>query len=355
MPQISISNSDPVDIARAIVALNSKTPDLATARQRGIERAAIITENYRRLSGVLNANTVSTDLKRTVALQTMVRAFATPLAVLKAFSTSFAAVRLDGTDKAAVPYFPLATAASTDWNATNGYVMAEDANSDAKVITVDRRKYQPLAASSSEIARQPFLNLAQGMEMKAEKLSVDVVTDILSAITAENYGAAGCTEPASSFDSDDVIGLKGVADEAGWPSVGRSLTVNSSYDVALLKDASIKAAADFGRATIQDGKVLKLLGFDYYTCPTLPTNSQNLGGFISYPSALLIAFAPVTPADSVRDRLSRYELFTDPTTGLSLEYRAWGDPDFDKAKEVMECNYGFEVGEAAALKRIAAE
>lgn len=43
---------------------------------------------------------------------------------------------------------------------------------------------------------------------------------------------------------------------------------------------------------------------------------------------------------------------TDPQTGLTLEYRAWGDADSDTSKEIIECNYGFGVGESAALKRI---
>jgi hypothetical protein len=37
---------------------------------------------------------------------------------------------------------------------------------------------------------------------------------------------------------------------------------------------------------------------------------------------------------------------------LTLEYRRWGDPDIDTAKQVIECNYGFGLGEEAALKRI---
>ena len=45
----------------------------------------------------------------------------------------------------------------------------------------------------------------------------------------------------------------------------------------------------------------------------------------------------------------------DPQTGLTLEYRAWGDADTDASKEIIECNYGFGVGEKAALKRIVSE
>ena len=43
---------------------------------------------------------------------------------------------------------------------------------------------------------------------------------------------------------------------------------------------------------------------------------------------------------------------TDPETGISIEYRKWFDADLDTMKSVMEVNYGYAVGEAAALKRI---
>ena len=54
----------------------------------------------------------------------------------------------------------------------------------------------------------------------------------------------------------------------------------------------------------------------------------------------------------MRERLTAYEVATDPETGLTIEYRLWGDPDSDSRKEVFECNYGYVKGDGAALKRI---
>src|SRR4051812_22976676 len=54
---------------------------------------------------VMNTNTVNTDLKRTVIQQIFVRAFAIRTLPLHAFSTVFNGIRLEGTDKVAIPYF----------------------------------------------------------------------------------------------------------------------------------------------------------------------------------------------------------------------------------------------------------
>jgi hypothetical protein len=73
---------------------------------------------------------------------------------------------------------------------------------------------------------------------------------------------------------------------------------------------------------------------------------------VALPEALLVAFSPVQPAPAVRSHLTAYETVTDPETGLTIEYRSWGDPDTDTEKSVMEVNYGFAKGHEAALKRI---
>jgi hypothetical protein len=54
----------------------------------------------------------------------------------------------------------------------------------------------------------------------------------------------------------------------------------------------------------------------------------------------------------VRKQLVSYDVVTDPDTGLSFEYRYWGDATQDVDREVIECNYGSAPGEGAALLRI---
>lgn len=357
---VQITAEDPKSIEKGIMRLWGQKPQqdeeamINQARKSGLERAKIINQNFKRLwEYIVNTNTVATDLKRTVILQQMIRAFAIRILPLKAFCSVFNGVRLQGTDKVAVPYFPLITTTSVDFNASNGYDTGVNTNSDAKTVTVNKRKYQRLSWTSSELARQPFMDLGMAALLAGEQLGLDSVNDVLSAVTIANFATVGKSSPAGSFDSDDVIDLMGSADTANWPGAGRSMILNSAYDVNLLKDNAIKSAMNFGdNGPIIDGRITRVGGFQYFKDARVPTNSQNLQGFINFVSAMLVGFAPINPTVEVRAQLTRYEVVTDPETNATFEYRLWGDALKDTSYEVIEANYGYVAGEAAALQRI---
>ncbi len=138
-----------------------------------------------------------------------------------------------------------------------------------------------------------------------------------------------------------------------WPETGRGLLVNPDYDGALLKDHVFSQAYSIGTTSaIQQGRLPNIFGFDYAQSAGIPNNGGNLVGMASYMSAILAAFSPIAPPPAVRAVMSQYEIATDPDTGISLEYRVWGTPNCDTEMRVIECNYGYAVGEQMALKRI---
>lgn len=312
-----------------------------------------IAKNRSKLIEVWNANTIDAALKQDVLHETGMRAFGKIMNNLSAFSTKFENVALRGTNIVTVPFFDLQTAASTDWNGTNGYVAGNTAVG-KKQVTVSKRKYQALQFTSDELRRQPFLGLEQNMVLNAEKLAYDIQQDIFSAITLTNYGAAAFTGLVGTFDSSDVADLQLVGTTAQWPFVGRSIFLNSSYDNALKKDTSLKLFFNSGtNDVLVDGKwKQKLYGFDYYEAPNLPANAQNLVGFIAFQSALLIATAPIEPAEEVIRDGTQYSVMADANGGPALEMRKIGDSQKDTATWVVESNYGYNVGNAEALKRM---
>ena len=134
----------------------------------------------------------------------------------------------------------------------------------------------------------------------------------------------------------------------------RGMLLKSSYMANVKKDIkSSGGLSNFGFSAL--GELPNLLGFGFSKFNRLPHNNEKLQGFVVYPSAIMVALAPIPPTANVMKQLSTYTTYTDPQTGLTLEYRAWGDADTDASKEIIECNYGFGVGEKAALKRIVSE
>ena len=297
------------------------------------------------------SNNIAPALKRAVILKSAMAAFKHRLVSLGLFSTVFRDVPLEGSNDIEVPYYPLETAASKDYNGTYQF---DDGDLQSKKVTVNRRKYQSLTYSSEEKSRQPYFDPEQLGRLKGAKLAEDILCDILSCVTAANFGPAAVTANADEFDADNVIDLETVCDESDWPDAMRGLVIKSSYLGNLKKNiVSAGGEGNFGFSPIAK-ELPELFGFRLSRFNRIPAGGERLAGFAVYPSAILVALSPITPAPEVRTALSSYETYTDPETGLTLEYRSWGDPDSDSAKSIIECNYGFGVGEASAIKRICA-
>lgn len=302
------------------------------------------------------ADTVlDSKLKRDAFLFNALEAFQRKLIAISVFAMAIRNATLEGTSKIIVPYHPLHTTASKDFSYADGYVFDDNGAVNARELTINKRKYQALSTTSEQANRQPADDPAALGRQKGAKLATDVMTDILSIVTVANYGADVLDSDPSAFTKEDAIDLKTVADQAEWPEgfENRHLVLKSAHANNMLKDAVILDQSSYGSLEpIREGRVREIAGFSGVTSEHIPANAENLVGFICYPSAALVGFAPIVPERRVMAKLDRYEQMTDEMTGLTLEYREWGDPDFDTGKETLEVNYGFGLGEAAALKRI---
>lgn len=300
--------------------------------------------------GFVMGITIATNLKQAKIMDAALYGFEQTVLPLSAFSKAYYDVPLEGTDKIVVPYYPIETAASRDFNGT--YIF-DSAAKESREITIDRRKYQSLSYTSAEFRRQPRLNPEEYGLLKGRKLGLDVILDILSLITAANFPDVAFTGAATTFDSDDTADIQKLCDDSNWPELARSLILNTAFTTALNKDSDVKtspSAAITEDAMIR-GEVPEINGFGVRKAVGFPDNGENLAGAAVYQSAILVGFSPIQPAPEVMAELQSY-LTQTSESGLTLEFRTWGSADHDMAKKTIECNYGRAVGEAAALKRI---
>ena len=77
-------------------------------------------------------------------------AFKHKLISLGLFSTVLRNVPLEGNNEIDIPYIPLATSASKDFDGTYKF---DKGDMESRKITIDRRKYQSLTYTSEEKAR----------------------------------------------------------------------------------------------------------------------------------------------------------------------------------------------------------
>lgn len=306
---------------------------------------------------LLRDNTIDAALNLNTFLQGALDGFRAAVMPLTMFATTFRDVVLRGTDKAEVFYYPIDVTTAKDFDQEDGYIFDEDTNTAKREIIINKRKYVSLGLSGRDFARLPALDAAKLGSLKGENLAYQIIQDILSLVTHANFGTDGFVGAAGGFDSDDVVDIGVIADSlttsgrpTPWPQSGRGLMLNPTFNGALLKDNSFKAAYAIGTdQVIRTGQLPNILGFNYAKSAAIPANAQNLVGFAAYMSAILVAFSPIEPPPSVRKQMTDYRIVTDPDTAISFEYREWGSPDYDLDKRVIECNYGRAVGESAAL------
>jgi len=291
-----------------------------------------------------------TTVNHTIISDAVLQAFVAGVAPLRAFCLNASPGAIsDRGNKVKVLSVP-AQDAAIDFVAADGYVM-QDADAEGVDVTISRHKFVSWALSDTEIANSPIIELESFGQQKGHQLARAVFQDILSLVTAANYGTAGFVGAASTFDSDDVVDIGKVCDDADWPGAGRSLILASAYHAALRKDNAIQDASAFGTDdSIRRGVVPSLDTFEsIYKSTILPANAEALVGLAVLPQAILIANRYLQPQEG--HKYSRAEPVSDES-GLTLGLREWYNEDLGSCRIVMECNYGYVRGLAAAIKRI---
>lgn len=287
-------------------------------------------------------NEIQDILKIPVYLREAMKAFKARLLPLGLFSTSFNVTPITGKREVVVPYYPLSASESKIFDGTYKF---DKGQALGKTIAIDKRKYQSLTKSSEEAQTlSGVVDYSAIFAQKANKLADDILKDILSVFTVANFSPVVLDTTAANFDADDVVDIETACDEANWPDQSRGLILKGAWFGAVKK-----SLIDKGGNSTFGGNVLAAGLPDLFSFKA--AKSQNLAskvaGVAVHPSAVLVGMSPIQPAGAID-----YQTYTDPETGLTLEYRRWFEPGNDRLNEVIECNYGFVKGEAAAAKII---
>jgi len=275
--------------------------------------------------------------------------FISGIAPIMALATDFSADAAKKGDKISILRDNTAIDA-TQTKVTHGAYAIQDADSDAIEISLGQPKYVSWSLDDTSIAQSSVVNLEVFGRRKGHALAAGILGDILSPITAANFGAAAFTGLASTFDADDVADIKNAADVANWGDEDRYLVLSAAYYNALLKDGAIQAADAFGSIdAIRNGKVPTLMGFKLIMSNLIPANGQNLVGFASSGMGLASAFRYLQPQEG--NTYNRAERLTDPS-GMTLGLRDWYSNDTGVRNRVIESVYGYQVALSTGILRM---
>ncbi len=293
------------------------------------------------------ANTI-TDLKDVKISQAALLPWMATLLPLSAFSTNCSPDSADKLDTIKVPVIGAPSASSV----FNGdYTKNADSDASSVPVTLNRHRYKTVHLTAKEAATTAIPLLEKLVGTAAKQLAQDVLVDILSCVTDDQFGdpAVPALEP-EEFNYKTIVKIREACGKVHMPTDQRSMILDSYLYSSLLADdivakSFITSVAEPG---VVDARIRRIAGFDIYEASCLPNNGEYLSGMAVHPSAIAVAMRYLEPVANYDEAGA----VTDPTTGLTFGYLRYTDTAANKVFITLEALYGFKVLRPEALKRI---
>jgi len=301
------------------------------------------------------ANTIHANLQNNIISQSALEQFASILAPLNAFSTSF---NDEATQRGnTVTILNLAnTSTAGDFASATGYA-SQDTSFGQTQISLSSHKFVTWHITDKQRSESSSVELERFGYQKGADLAKAVFQDICSNITTANYTDEKVSV-AGSFDADDVADMRSMALGNNLPIEGCSLVLNNGHFTNLLKDSAVASALNYGSSeAIRGGNVPSLFGIpSVYETNSVPNNNptggtaENLQGFLAHPCGLAVAMRYLEPSNT-QEYISARRV-SDPKSGLVMGYREFYDPQKGVQTAVLECVYGSAVGRGEGIVRL---
>lgn len=240
-------------------------------------------------------------------------------------------------------------------NLSTGYANnAQTATTTAKTVTLGPVSGIVVGFTDEEVSKSTFgarltdLFVTPGVNAVASGM----VNGMVALVTSANYGAAGFTGEASTFNAGEAADFASRLTEANVPTEDRSLVVTAPYYNALVKDAAATVAYAFaiGADGIKEHKAPRIHGLNVveYAGLTSPSG-ENLVGFGGGKQGIITAMrAPAVPQNFVGE----IETVADPDSQVIIQLRRWYSADLGQTFMSLASIYGSAVGVAGNLKRL---
>ena len=253
------------------------------------------------------ANSIATA--PSILAESVIASIKGKLPALKSFSSVFSTLEGQAGKSVFVPLVGTSTASEFG---SGGYLTQDDATLTNATVTLKHFKvssrFSPLDVKS--YGAQYLVNAFT--PTAANAIAEACLAEVSALITAANYSSSQASGAALSYA--EVVTAKGVLD-AAKASDTRALILNPTYANNLLTDAQIAAAYALGASVIQTGQIGQVGGMSVYQFTSLPTNSENLGGFACGSDAIAVASGlPMSEIPGFETAIA-----TDPDTGLGIQ------------------------------------
>ena len=293
------------------------------------------------------ANTL-TNVRDIKVAQNALQPFMSGLTPLRAFSTNFSPEPADKLDTVRVPVIG-APSQSSDF--AGNYTLNADSTITVVPVVLNRHKYKTVHVTAREAA-ETALPILDNLVMSAVKqLAEDVLKDILSEITAANFGAPAIPPfAATDFTYRKTLEIREACSAVKMPLTDRALILDDAYYTNILTDDVVNKSFILPLATpgVIEAQLRRIAGFEVFPSTILPDNGEDLVGFAAHPSGMAIAMRYLVP-------VAEYEeagAVTDPETGLTFGYLRYTETSSNRIFVTVECLYGFRAAMSQGIRRL---
>ena len=290
-----------------------------------------------------------TNVKDIKVAQRALLPFTANLMPVSAFSTNFGPQQADKGDTVRVP---LVGAPSGSSDFAGDYTANSDSTVTTIPVTLNKHKFKTVHVTAREASETAMDLLDTLVATAAQQLAQDVLLDVLTVVTAANFGTPGIPAlAATSFDYKKVLSLREACGAVKMPASPRSLVLDAGYYTNLLADDVVAKSFNLNLSApgVTEALIRRLAGFDLHETVVIPADhAEKLVGFAVHPSAVAVAMRYLTPVAEYQQAGA----VTDPQTGMTFGYLRFTDTSANKVFVTLECLYGFTVGKSDALKRI---
>lgn len=233
--------------------------------------------------------------------------------------------------------------------ATNNYTTGSDPDMDG--IDVPLTNLPKITKIITAYHMQNGLELQKLANGVIRKLVRGVSLNAMGVVTNANFSQKKVVGAASAVTADTFVDLAGDAADLGWDEANFRALLSTGYYGALAKDDALGTASAQDQAMRTTGRVRDLSGFLVQRFSGLPTNSENLVGFITDTSGIAIASAPNASAPEVEKKLDLFQVISVPGA-LTITMRGIANVATNELAVTWECLNGVRKARSAGLIRL---
>ena len=278
-----------------------------------------------------------TNLDDEIISQSALESFVKILAPFRAFSTNFSAAPGTRGANVLVPLVSGLTATTFG----GSYAVSGGAKS---VVTISLSQHKIVHIGQDDItaANSSAASLESFGRQQGAALALLVLQDVLSLVTTANFSLATAVT-STAMDVPQLRKARLDLNQNDVPAEPRSMLIDCTpYDALLGVTNFVQAHMFRDNSVLQEGKVMRAAGFDFYELNNLFASGASVMAFAAHPNAIAVAMRYLQPQDP-----SAYEsayAVTDPETGITLGLRKHYDANTGTRYLNMECNYGYSKG-----------